>query len=77
MNEQAFPRPHSGDADESSSPGAEAFDIGDVDPFYDGGASAQFLLEKSAEHRRRMEKLRELLLSEGHYGDGATPSVEM
>ncbi len=77
MNEQAFPRPHSGDADESSSPGAEAFDIGDVDPFYDGGASAQFLLEKSAEHRRRMEKLRELLLSEGHYGDGATPSVEI
>lgn len=36
--------------------------------------SAEFLLEKSAEHRRRMEKLKELLLTEGHYGEGATPS---
>lgn len=50
----------------------EPFDA--PDPFGDGSASAQFLLEKSAEHRRRMEKLHELLVTDGHYGDGATPS---
>lgn len=38
-------------------------------------ADALFLLQKAAEHRRRLDTLRELLLSDGHYGTGATPAT--
>lgn len=44
------------------------------DPVRDYEASSEFLLEKSAEHRQRMDRLREFLLTDGHYGAGATPS---
>ena len=54
-----------------------AWQIDDFDLAPGQEASAAFLLEKSAEHRRRMDTLREFLLTDGHYGTGATPSEEI
>lgn len=50
--------------------GRTGFDRG---PFTE--ADVRFLLEKATEHRRRLETLHELLLSDGHYGTGATPAA--
>ncbi len=64
-------------SDSTASPGPDG-DVGVAgfdafDPEADG--SLDFLLVKSAEHRRRLDTLREVLLDdEGHYGDGGTPS---
>lgn len=51
--------------------------LDDIDPVDDLVASTEFFLDKSAEHRRRLDTLRDLLLTEGHYGTGATPSDEI
>ena len=60
--------PRDGTAEDDAADG-----IGGFDPEADG--SLDFLLAKSAEHRRRLETLRGVLLDDGgHYGDGATPS---
>lgn len=37
-------------------------------------ASLRFLLDQAATHRQRMDRLRELLTTEGLYGTGATPT---
>lgn len=60
--------PRGGIEDDASQEWSDAFD-----PEADG--SLDFLLAKSAEHRRRLDTLHDVLLDEGgHYGDGATPS---